>query len=51
MFDYAHQAGVNYIVMNTNGTLLNEKMISQIIESPLNIIDFLLMGHQKPLKK
>ena len=51
MFDYAHQAGVNYIVMNTNGTLLNEKMISQIIESPLNIIRFSIDGSPETFKK
>ena len=30
MFDYAHQAGVKYIVMNTNGTLLTDKIINKI---------------------
>ena len=51
MFDYAHKAGVNYIVMNTNGTLLNEKMIGQIVESPLNIIRFSIDGSAKTFKK
>ena len=51
MFDYAHKAGVNYIVMNTNGTLLNEKMISQIVESPLDIIRFSIDGSPETFKK
>ena len=29
MIEYAKNKGVNYVVMNTNGTLLTDKMIDQ----------------------
>ena len=51
MFDYAHKAGVKHIVMNTNGTLLTDKMINKIIESPLNIIRFSIDGSADTFKK
>ena len=51
MLDYAYQAGVKHIVMNTNGTLLNEKMINKIVESPLNIIRFSIDGSAETFKK
>ena len=51
MFDYAHQAGVKHIVMNTNGTLLTDKMINKIIESPLNIIRFSIDGSADTFKR
>jgi len=51
MFDYAHQVGVKHIVMNTNGTLLTDKMINKIIESPLNIIRFSIDGSADTFKR
>jgi radical SAM protein with 4Fe4S-binding SPASM domain len=50
MFDYAHNAGVPWIVMNTNGTLLTDKMIDKIIDSPLNIIRFSIDGSAETFK-
>ncbi len=51
MFDYAHQAGVKHIVMNTNGTLLTDKMVNKIVESPLNIIRFSIDGSADTFKR
>jgi radical SAM protein with 4Fe4S-binding SPASM domain len=51
MFDYAHKSGVKHIVMNTNGTLLTDKMINKIIESPLNIIRFSIDGSADTFKR
>ena len=51
MFDYAHQAGIKHIVMSTNGTLLTDKMINKIIESPLNIIRFSIDGSADTFKR
>ncbi|MEK9627414.1 MAG: radical SAM/SPASM domain-containing protein [Nitrospinota bacterium] len=51
MFDYAHQSGVKYIVMNTNGTLLTDKIIEKIVASPLNIIRFSIDGSAETFKK
>jgi len=51
MFDYAHRSGVKYIVMNTNGTLLTDKMIDKIVKSPLNIIRFSIDGSAETFKK
>jgi radical SAM protein with 4Fe4S-binding SPASM domain len=51
MFDYAHKAGVKHIVMNTNGTLLTDKTINKIIESPLNIIRFSIDGSADTFKR
>ena len=51
MIEYASNAGVEYVVMNTNGTLLTEKMIDKIIDSPLNIIRFSIDGSAETFKK
>jgi len=51
MFDYAHGAGVKYIVMNTNGTLLTSKVIQRIVESPLSIIRFSIDGSPETFKR
>tara|TARA_B100000686_G_scaffold339763_1_gene414364 strand:- start:703 stop:1461 length:759 start_codon:yes stop_codon:yes gene_type:complete len=51
MFDYAHEAGVRWIVMNTNGTLLNDKMIDRILDSPLSIIRFSIDGSAENFKR
>ena len=40
MIEYAKNKGVNYVVMNTNGTLLTDKMINRIVDSKLDIIRF-----------
>jgi MoaA/NifB/PqqE/SkfB family radical SAM enzyme len=51
MFDYAHTAGIKYIVMNTNGTLLTDKMIGKIVDSPLNVIRFSIDGSAETFKQ
>jgi radical SAM protein with 4Fe4S-binding SPASM domain len=44
MFDHARRAGVKHIVMNTNGTLLTDRMIDKIVDSPLSVIRFSIDG-------
>ena len=51
MFDYAAQSGVQHIVMNTNGTLLTDKMIDRIVASPLSVIRFSIDGSAETFKK
>lgn len=51
MFDYAAQAGVRHIVMNTNGTLLTDKMIDRIVDSPLSIIRFSIDGSPETFQR
>jgi len=51
MIDYAKSKGVKYVVMNTNGTLLTEKMIHKIIDSKLDIIRFSIDGSAETFKK
>ena len=51
MFDYAHRAGVRWIVMNTNGTLLTGKMIDQIVASPLSIVRFSIDGSAETFER
>ena len=51
MFDYANEAGVKFIVMNTNGTLLTDKMISKLVNSPLNIIRFSIDGSSETFER
>ncbi|PIQ97171.1 MAG: radical SAM protein [Nitrospinae bacterium CG11_big_fil_rev_8_21_14_0_20_56_8] len=51
MFDYARGAGIRHIVMNTNGTLLTEKMIDRIVASPLGIIRFSIDGSPETYRR
>ncbi len=51
MFDYAAKAGVRHIVMNTNGTLLTDKMIDRIVDSPLSIIRFSIDGSPETFQR
>ena len=51
MFDFAHNSGVRWIVMNTNGTLLTENIIDRIVESPLSIIRFSIDGSAENFKR
>jgi len=51
MFDYAAQSGVQHIVMNTNGTLLTNQMIDNIVASPLTVIRFSIDGSAETFKK
>lgn len=51
MFDYAARAGVKHIVMNTNGTLLTDKMIDNIVDSPLTVIRFSIDGSAETFKQ
>jgi len=44
MIEYAKNKGVNYVVMNTNGTLLTDKMIDKVVNSKLDIIRFSIDG-------
>ena len=51
MIEYAKNKGVNYVVMNTNGTLLTDKMIDQIVDSKLDIIRFSIDGSAETFKR
>jgi sulfatase maturation enzyme AslB (radical SAM superfamily) len=51
MFDYAARSGVQHIVMNTNGTLLTDRMIDNIVDSPLTVIRFSIDGSAETFKK
>jgi len=51
MIDYAKSKGVHYVVMNTNGTLLTDKMIHRIVDSKLDIIRFSIDGSAETFKK
>jgi len=51
MIEYAKNKGVNYVVMNTNGTLLTDKMIDQIVDSKLDIIRFSIDGSVETFKR
>jgi len=51
MFDYAAKAGVRHIVMNTNGTLLTDRMIDRIVDSPLSIIRFSIDGSPETFQR
>ena len=51
MIDYAKSAGVAWVVMNTNGTLLTDKMIQRIIDCGLDIIRFSIDGSAETFKK
>jgi len=50
MIEYAKNKGVNYVVMNTNGTLLTDEMIDQIVDSKLDIIRFSIDGSAETFK-
>ncbi len=51
MIEYAKNKGVNYVVMNTNGTLLTAKMIDRIVDSKLDIIRFSIDGSAETFKR
>jgi len=51
MIEYAKNKGVNYVVMNTNGTLLSNKMIDRIVDSKLDIIRFSIDGSAETFKR
>ena len=51
MIEYAKNKGVNYVVMNTNGTLLTDKMIDRIVNSKLDIIRFSIDGSAETFKR
>jgi len=51
MIEYAKNKGVNYVVMNTNGTLLTAKMIDRIVDSKLDIIRFSIDGSGETFKR
>jgi len=51
MIEYAKNKRVNYVVMNTNGTLLTDKMIDQIVDSKLDIIRFSIDGSAETFKR
>ena len=51
MIEYAKNKGVNYVVMNTNGTLLSDKMIDRIVDSRLDIIRFSIDGSAETFKR
>ena len=51
MIEYAKNKGVNYVVMNTNGTLFTDKMIDRIVDSKLDIIRFSIDGSAETFKR
>ncbi|MBI5427020.1 MAG: radical SAM protein [Nitrospinae bacterium] len=51
MIDYAVRSGVKYVVMNTNGALLTDKMIDRIVDSSLSIIRFSIDGSPETFQK
>ena len=51
MIEYAKNKGVNYVVMNTNGTLVTDKMIDRIVDSKLDIIRFSIDGSAETFKR
>ncbi len=51
MLDYAAQAGVPWLVMNTNGTLLTDRMIDRIVDSPLRILRFSIDGSAETFRR
>ena len=51
MINYAKSKGVRYVVMNTNGTLLTDKMIDRIVASKLDIIRFSIDGSAETFRK
>ena len=51
MINYAKAAGIAWVVMNTNGTLLTDKIIQRIVDSGLDIIRFSIDGSAETFKK
>lgn len=51
MIEYAKNKGVNYVVMNTNGTLVTDKIIDRIVDSKLDIIRFSIDGSAETFKR
>ncbi|MFQ5483314.1 MAG: radical SAM/SPASM domain-containing protein [Nitrospinaceae bacterium] len=51
MLDHAHSAGVRWLVMNTNGTLLNRDRIRRIVDSPLSILRFSIDGSAETFRR
>jgi len=51
MFDYASASGIPHIVMNTNGTLLDDENIERIVRGPLTILRFSIDGSPETYKR
>ncbi len=51
MFDYASESGIPNIVMNTNGTLLDDETIERIVRGPLTILRFSIDGSPETYKR
>ncbi len=51
MIQYAQDRGIHHTVFNTNGTLLDNKTIGQIIESPLSILRISIDGNPDTYRK
>lgn len=45
MIGFAHNKGIQYIVFNTNGTLLDDNTVNRILDSPLNILRISIDGN------
>ncbi len=45
MIKYAHNRGIRYTVFNTNGTLLDDNNVNQILYSPLSILRISVDGN------
>ena len=51
MINYAGNAGIKHIVMNTNGTLLTDKVIDNLVNSALTIVRFSIDGSAETFKR
>jgi radical SAM protein with 4Fe4S-binding SPASM domain len=51
MIEYAADAGVRHVVMNTNGTLLTDAAIDRIISGPLSILRFSIDGSPETFQR
>lgn len=51
MIDYAAEAGVRFVVMNTNATLLDDGMIHRILNSSLSVLRFSIDGSPETYKR
>lgn len=51
MIKYAHDKGISYTVFNTNGTLLDDETVDQVLESPLSILRISVDGNPDTYRK
>lgn len=51
MIRYAHKKGIRYSVFNTNGTLLDNNTVNQVLNSPLSILRISVDGNPYTYRK